>query len=506
MEDACEGPETLLKIENEEDAKCPAKVETESSLDNEANGAREAGVEGQDEGEAVNGDAGTNGDSKLRRKSTRVRKEPVPLIQEIPGPSKPRGDHAPRYRFFRPATRVYKPSALVDREWTIPEREKLLDAVSKVAPDDYASIADIIGNTKTPAEVRDYLKRIQTRSKEIESRRQNNLFDAKREPHSRHLYVKEDGEAIERWLRVIDHLVSDNDTVDLSKAIPDAFAVIANLEQNQDPGTIRGKRKKPGVDLSAAAGAAAATDGEKQDDEEEDAVDESDDAVAPINYKVIYEYIYALLRGLKPPALDPIESWVILDLISDTATELKSSNLEKQKDYLRCIYRDYCYKTLNLKWSNTSRMIVPLREEFTVRAKRTKMADGFANYMSKSVEEEKGEEETDSEPKPSCSTSTLEATTAEASTSEATTLLNEPSSSRPTTSSIDVKPPLTNGHTLDSNGGVVQIQPVDCDESTFHNIMIGGLTVTKNAQDFGSLFTMNPLGVPISLLNPKQQE
>ena len=61
MEDACEGPETLLKIENEEDAKCPAKVETESSLDNEANGAGEAGVEGQDEGEAVNGDAGTNG-------------------------------------------------------------------------------------------------------------------------------------------------------------------------------------------------------------------------------------------------------------------------------------------------------------------------------------------------------------------------------------------------------------------------------------------------------------
>ena len=41
-------------------------------------------------------------------------------------------------------------AALVDREWAIPEREKLLDAVSKVAPDDYASIADIIGNTKTP--------------------------------------------------------------------------------------------------------------------------------------------------------------------------------------------------------------------------------------------------------------------------------------------------------------------------------------------------------------------
>ena len=89
------------------------------------------------------------------------------------------------------------------------------------------------------------------------------------------------------------------------------------------------------------------------------------------------------------------------------------------------------------------------------------MAGGFANYMSKSVEEEKGVEETDSEPKPSCSTSTPEATTAEASTSEETTPLNEPSSSRPTTSSIDVKPPLTNGHTLDSNGGVVQIQPVD---------------------------------------------
>ena len=60
MEDAREGPETLLKIENEEDAKCSAKVETESSLDNEANGAGKAGVEGHD-GEAVNGDAGTNG-------------------------------------------------------------------------------------------------------------------------------------------------------------------------------------------------------------------------------------------------------------------------------------------------------------------------------------------------------------------------------------------------------------------------------------------------------------
>ena len=51
----------------------------------------------------------------------------------------------------------------MDREWTISEREKLLDAVSKVAPDDYASISDIVGNTKTPAEVKDYLKRIQIR-------------------------------------------------------------------------------------------------------------------------------------------------------------------------------------------------------------------------------------------------------------------------------------------------------------------------------------------------------
>ena len=53
--------------------------------------------------------------------------------------------------------------ALVDRNWSMQEREKLLDAVSKVAIDDYASIADIIGNTRSPAEVRDYLKRIQAR-------------------------------------------------------------------------------------------------------------------------------------------------------------------------------------------------------------------------------------------------------------------------------------------------------------------------------------------------------
>ena len=59
-------------------------------------------------------------------------------------------------------------TALVDRLWTIQEREKLLDAVSKVAIDDYASIADIIGNTRSPAEVRDYLKRIQARSDRLE--------------------------------------------------------------------------------------------------------------------------------------------------------------------------------------------------------------------------------------------------------------------------------------------------------------------------------------------------
>ena len=36
--------------------------------------------------------------------------------------------------------------------------------------------------------------------------------------------------------------------------------------------------------------------------------------------------------------------------------------------------------------------------------------------------------------------------------------------------------------------------------------MIGGLKVTKGAEDMGSLFTMNPLGVPVSLFNPKKQD
>ena len=70
------------------------------------------------------------------------------------------------------------------------------------------------------------------RTKELEGQRYSALFDEKRHPHSRHLLVKEEGEAIERWLRVIDHLVSDNDATDYSKVIPDVFAVIANLEQN----------------------------------------------------------------------------------------------------------------------------------------------------------------------------------------------------------------------------------------------------------------------------------
>lgn len=376
---------------------------------------------------------------------------------------------------------MYKPSALVDRDWSIPEREKLLDAVSKVAPDDYASIADIIGNTKTPAEVKDYLKRIQTRSKEIESRRQNNLFEYKRDPHSRHLFVKEEGEAIERWLRVVDHLVSDNDTPDFSKAIPDVFAVIANLEQNQDPGSIRGKRKKPGDNAAADASGA----NQETTTDEDDAVDESEDAVAPINYKVIYEYIYALLRGLTPPALDPIESWVILDLISDTATELKSSNLESQKDYLRCIYRDYCNKTLNLKWSNTSRMVVPITEELAVKRKRQKMADGFAKYLGKTVQEEKETEGGDDDDV---------ADGGDSMTSSSRSLFDEFG---------DFKPGAANGR----GNGISGLKPAAIsDDPSFHNIMIGGLKVTKGAEDMGSLFTMNPLGVPVSLFNPKKQD
>lgn len=429
-----------------------------------------------------------------RRKSTRVKKEPTPLIveiaqqKEIAMAEKPKSsNNVAKFRFFRQPKRVYKPSALVDREWTILEREKLLDAVSKVAADDYASIADIIGNTRTPAEVKDYLKRIQIRAKEIDSRRYNNLFDAKRAPHSRHLLVKEDGDAIERWLRVIDHLVSDNDTPDFSKAIPDVFAVIANLEQNPDPGTIKGKPKK-----AAASSESTGASQEEDDDDDED----GEDAVAPINYKLIYEYLYALLRGLTPPALDPIEAWIILDLISDTATQLKGSDLEGQKNYLRCIYRDYCNKTFNMKWSSTKRMFVPALEEIVVKAKRRKMEENFAGYLRKNpatgaAAATRGEsEETergggDDEP--------------EASAAAAAAAANNLGASEPTSSRF------VNGHAATLNGGAsAEAEPSI--NPQYHNIMIGGLSVTKDAQDFGSLFTLNPLGVPVSLLNPKKQD
>ena len=199
-------------------------------------------------------------------------------------------------------------------------------------------------------------------------------------------------------------------------SIPNAFLI-----PTQDPGTIRGKKRKKSGD-NAAADASTSSTGAAQEksaenneeDDDDDTVDDSEDAVAPINYKVIYEYLYALLRGLTPPALDPIESWVILDLISDTATELKGSNLDAQKDYLRCIYRDYCNKTLNLKWSNTSKMTVPITEELAVKRKRQKMAGEFAKYLGKTTKTEEeeeeqpgdgvnGEEEELEEPKPSTS-------------------------------------------------------------------------------------------------------
>jgi len=497
---------------------------------------------------AITNGEGTSGLDVNRRRSTRMRKEPTPLIQEMPGPSKPPGTHTPRYRFFRPPPRVYKPSALVDRLWTIQEREKLLDAVSKVAIDDYASIADIIGNTRSPAEVRDYLKRIQARTKELEGQRYSALFDEKRHPHSRHLLVKEEGEAIERWLRVIDHLVSDNDATDYSKVIPDVFAVIANLEQNPDPGTIKGKRKKQEDSESS-------TSPNKEGGNDNGDDDDDDDSIAPVNYKIIYEYLYALLRGLTPPSLDPIESWVMLDLISDTATELKGSDLDAQKDYLRCIYRDYCNKTLNMKWCNTSKMIVPITEEIAVVSKRRKMEAKFSGYLSKKDREREGDASADVEtaspkgasksanltsPGPSTSanfTSPKHSTNAnltspKASTSGLTTSpkkslesvietlqrgasstnlsssLNvgappQTSTSSVTTSGSELKPEFTNGH---SNGEAAEIHPLATfikDDPTYHNIMIGGLNVTKDAEDLGSFFTLNPLGVPTSILNPK---
>jgi len=465
-----------------------------------------------------NGDgapADTPGSDSWRRRSTRMRKEPTPLIQEMPGPSKSTGTGNTRYRFFRPPPRVYKPSALVDRVWSIQEREKLLDAVSKVAVDDYASIADIIGNTRSPAEVRDYLKRIQAKSKELEGQRYSALFDEKRHPHSRHLLVKEEGEAIERWLRVIDHLVSDNDTTDYSKSIPDVFAVIANLEQNPDPGTINRKRKKQEESESSASSNKTGENNTGEDDED-------DDSVAPVNYKIIYQYLYALLRGIKPPALDPIESWVVLDLISDTATELKGSDLEAQKDYLRCIYRDYCSKTLNMKWCNTSKMIVPITEEIAVVSKRRKMEAQFSGYLSKKdkerVEGAGDGIETGLGDKESTSLNLKTASPNETSSSTHDAAFdpypcNQPSTSSATISHIsstssdipvngDLKPDLSNGH---SNEGPSEIHPLAIfkDEPTYHNIMIGGLNVTKDAEDLGSFFTMNPLGVPVSLLNPK---
>jgi len=487
-----------MKIEADKAAEVPDGGVGESLVTHDEstveNGEMSNGLTTTEENDS-NGPAQIYEVKEERRKSTRVKKEPTPLIleiaqqKEIAMAEKPKSSsHAAKFRFFRQPKRVYKPSALVDREWTILEREKLLDAVSKVAADDYASIADIIGNTRTPAEVKDYLKRIQIRAKEIDSRRYSNLFDAKRTPHSRHLLVKEDGDAIERWLRVIDHLVSDNDTPDFSKAIPDVFAVIANLEQNPDPGTIKGKPKK----AAASSESTGASQEEDDDDDEDD--NEGEDAVAPINYKLIYEYLYALLRGINPPALDPIEAWIILDLISDTATQLKGSDLEGQKNYLRCIYRDYCNKTFNMKWKSTTRMFVPALEEIVVKAKRRKMEENFAGYLRKKPAADAASTGGESEETERFDGYEPEAPAAAAAAGTANNLGASDPTSR-----------FVNGHAVTLNGGAsAEAEPGI--NPQYHNIMIGGLSVTKDAQDFGSLFTLNPLGVPVSLLNPKKQE
>ena len=203
---------------------------------------------------------------------------------------------------------------------------------------------------------------------------------------------------------------------------------------------------------------------EGEDDGEDNEDDEDDDSVAPINFKIIYEYLYALLRGLTPPSLDPIESWVLLDLISDTATELKGSDLEVQKDYLRCIYRDYCFKTVNMKWCNTSRMVVPITEEIAVVSKRRKMEATFSGYLSKAEREREESAATDNASAggtKGASTSDLKASP-QLSTSETNTLQRVSSSSsaappRTSTSNdantyasgTDLKPDVTNGEAVE---------------------------------------------------------
>jgi hypothetical protein len=89
---------------------------------------------------------------------------------------------------------------------------------------------------------------------------------------------------------------------------------------NQDPGSIKRKTKKKSKPQASSKSSSDSESLSETDDHE-------DDGVSPINYKLIYEYLYALLRGFSPPPLDPIESWVILDLISDTASELKVKSM-----------------------------------------------------------------------------------------------------------------------------------------------------------------------------------
>lgn len=503
--------ENTVKTENEiqgQDLDFFEGTDMSGDVENDGRGSE---VEATDDQAAAGGgdiEAGgedaTNGTMPARRKSTRIRKETdrtmilVPYTAD-PQPFKPRG--APRYRFFRPPKRVYKASVLVDKDWTIDERERLLDAVSKVGSDDYGSMADIVGPSKTAGEIRDYLNKLRHKAKDLDGTRHTSLFEGKRHPHSSHLVVKEEGEPIERWLRVIDHLVSDNATPDYAKAIPDAISVIANLEQNQDPGTIRGKTQGSS----------------SKDGSDSTTPDEGDDAVAPINFKQLYDFLYAILRGFDPPKLDPIEAWVILDLISDTASELKNSDLENQKDYLRCIYRDYCSKTVNLKWSNTSSMRVSELEESAVRQKRQKMERKFKEYLigSKGGDGEGREQlsdETDGvkaekaetrDEGSSTSTSALKNEGAESGNQGGHFSGEGPSTSTPASplAAASTTFPSSSTSTSDING---QSQVVaTSDFSNFHDIMIGGLTATTNAEDYGAFFTMNPFGVPISLLRPK---
>ncbi|KAH9504268.1 hypothetical protein Btru_064491 [Bulinus truncatus] len=179
--------------------------------------------------------------------------------------------------------------------WTLAEKNRLVEGIKRYGPDNYLSIAEYI-DSKSAEQVEEKIKKV--RSMYIKNSHQEKVSDSNREP-------------VEVWMDLIQEMVTYDE--DFSSKLSEIFGLITKYEKKT-----------------------------------------TDESIPHLQWKNIYEFLSDMLENrIYVKTLTDVESLVVLDLMNNIYDTLQHSDVSEQSRALKTKF-----DLLNYKSGQTSNYFV----------------------------------------------------------------------------------------------------------------------------------------------------